>query len=319
MHEFTAMETVSLGAGTEIEYQVFGKYAKQALEAGKNEVRRLEHILSRFDSKSEISNINKHAGAKALKVSDETHEVIANALRFFAVSEGLFDVTIAPLVDLWDYKHGSEAPNEADIKTALALVSSNDLILTPHSRTAMLQKKGQSIDLGGIGKGFISDHFINKLKEYDILSAFINIGGNVSTLGNKLNGSPWRVGIRHPRQPGCLIGAVHITNSSVVTSGDYERYFIDKNGNRFHHILDPRSGYPASSGLISVTIIGESALEADALSTLLFISGLQRGLPILAQFPDIKAVIIDEHLQVYITHNLKEQYQAAAGTKVIEF
>lgn len=318
MQESTAIETVSFGTSTEIEYRVFGKDAKQALMAGKDEVIRLEHKLSRFNLKSDISKINKHAGIKAVKVSNEAYEVLAKAMKFFAVSEGLFDVTIAPLVDLWDYKYGCDVPKEVDIKTALPLVNSCDLKLTPHNRTAMLQKKGQSIDLGGIGKGFISDHFINRIKEFDLTSAFINIGGNVSTLGNKPNGSPWRVGIRHPRHPGCLMGVVNVTNSSVVTSGDYERYFIDKNGNRFHHILDPRSGYPTISGLISVTIIADGALEADALSTVVFVSGLKRGLPILAQFPDIKAVIIDEHLQVYITQNLKEQYQTAVGTKVIE-
>jgi thiamine biosynthesis lipoprotein len=239
-------------------------------------------------------------------------------MKFFDVSEGLFDVTIAPLVDLWNYKYASDVPKVVDIETALTLVNSRDLKLTPHNKTAMLQNKGQSIDLGGIGKGFISDHFINRIKEFDLTSAFINIGGNVSTIGNKPDGSPWRIGIRHPRNPECLIGVVSVTNLSVVTSGDYERYFIDKNGNRFHHILDPRSGYPVSSGLISVTIIAERALEADALSTMVIITGLTRGLSILEQFPDIKAIIIDDHLQVYITQNLREQYQAAAGNKVME-
>lgn len=318
MHGTTAIESVSYGTGTEIEYKVFGKYARKALTAGKAEVLRLEHKLSRFNPKSEISKINKYAGTKAVKVSLETYEVMAKAMKFFTVSEGLFDVTIAPLVELWDYKHSSEAPKESDIMSVLTLVNSCNLKLTPYKKTVMLQKRGQSIDLGGIGKGFISDQFINRIKEFNLTSAFINIGGNVSTLGNNPNGSPWRVGIRHPRYPGCVIGVVNITNSSVVTSGDYERYFIDKKGNRFHHILDPRSGYPAVSGLISVTIIADSALEADALSTVLFISGLRGGLPILSQFPNIKAMMIDEHLQVYITHNLKEQYQATAGVSLIE-
>ncbi len=113
MHETTAIETISYGTGTEIEYKVFGKCARQALTAGKAEVIRLEHKLSRFNPKSEISKVNKYAGAKAVKVSQETYEVMAKAMKFFMVSEGLFDVTVAPLVELWDYKHSSEAPKES--------------------------------------------------------------------------------------------------------------------------------------------------------------------------------------------------------------
>jgi len=224
--------------------------------------------------------------------------------------EGLFDITIGPLVDLWDYKHAFEAPEEARIQQVLPLVNYCDLVLDPEDRTAKLRKSGQTIDLGGIGKGFASDRFIEILKESGIASAFTNIGGNVSTLGNKPDGSPWCVGIRHPRQDGCLLGAVGVTGKAVVTSGDYERYFIDREGKRPHHILNPTTGYPTKSGLISVTIIGDSAMTADALSTIVFVAGMESGLELLAAFPGTEAVLVDHRQRVYITKGLKNCYQS---------
>lgn len=316
MEQAAAAEAVSFGMNTYMEYRVFGENAQEALLAGIDEVKKLESKLSRFIPSSEISRINANAGKKSVKVTKEVYEVLSNAAKLCIISQGLFDVMVAPLIDLWDYKNASEAPKEQQIQKTLTLVNSRDMVLNRLSRTVKLQKLGQSIDMGGIAKGFASDRFIESLKKFGITSAFINIGGNVSALGNRPDGSPWRVGIRHPRQEGCLLGTVEVNNLSVVTSGDYERFFIDGQGNRYHHLLNPISGYPAMSGLISVTIIAKNALLADALSTMVFVAGLEKGLQILAQFTETEAVLVDEQQQVYITKSLKECYQTAAGIKL---
>jgi FAD:protein FMN transferase len=252
-------------------------------------------------------------GQQGLRAKDF---VLSQAIEYSNDSHGLFDITIGPLVDLWDYKNRTVIPPKEQITKTLSLVGYHSLLLDRHGMTAKLQHVGQSIDLGGIGKGYASDCFMEIFKEYDIVSAYSNIGGNVSTLGNKPDGSPWIVGIRHPRRDTCLIGAAEVTGKAVVTSGDYERYFIDSNGKRWHHILNPVTGYPAKSGLVSATVISNSAMKADALSTIMFVSGMESGLEILKKYPEAEAVLVDEKLQIYITQGLKRSFKAISGVNV---
>lgn len=309
----------SYGMNTQITHRVFGENAQKAINCANAEIIRLENIMSRFIPGSEINAISEFSGIKPVKVCDEVYRVLAYANELSKASDGLFDVTIGPLVDLWNYKHASGVPDEADIRQVLPLVSYCDLQLNPCENTAELGARGQSIDLGGIGKGFASERIIEIFKRYDIVSAFTNIGGNVSTLGNKPDGTPWMVGIRHPRQEGCLLGAVPVAGKSVVTSGDYERYFIDREGVRRHHILNPDTGYPAESGLMSVTVVSDRAMSADALSTLIFVAGLEKGTEFIKKSPGTEAVMVDEHQQIYITRGLEDYFQPAAyiTTKII--
>ncbi len=309
-------ESVHIGMGTEMAHKAFGRHAKEALVAVQCEAQRLERMFSRFREDSEIHAINQSAGEQCVSVSPETYEVLSRAVGFSKTSSGSFDATIGPLVDLWDYKHACAAPEDEKIRQAHLLVNYLDLILDPENRTAMLRKKEQSVDLGGIGKGYASDRFMEIFQQHGISSAYSNIGGNVSTLGNKPDGSPWRVGLRHPRKQD-LLGAVEVTGKAVVTSGDYERFFINSEGKRFHHILNPLTGYPAESGLISVTVIAQSAMTADALSTAVFVAGLQRGLDILGNYPQAEAVLITADLKVFATKGLKARFQTANGIHAI--
>lgn len=316
MIKASAAESSSFGMNTKITYSVFGENAQQALLSGKNEIMRLEKKLSRFVPQSEISRVNKSAGKSCKNLSDDTYNLLSQAVEFSKISQGLFDITIGPLVDLWNYKYAADVPLEETIQKTIPLVNYRNLVLNPHKRTAGLRRLGQSIDLGGIGKGFASDRFIQIIRKYGVSSAFTNIGGNVSALGNKPDGSPWCVGIRHPRDKNSLIGAVTVSGKSVVTSGDYERYFIDSDGKRRHHILDPNTGYPAESGLISVTIIADSAVTADALSTCVFAAGLEKGLLILKKFPEAEAVIVNSDLRIYMTQGMRGCFQSADGSKI---
>lgn len=318
MDNSTAVEAVHTGMGTEMAHMAFGRHSMKALQAVNDESQRLEYLLSRFLSESDISRINRSAGVKCEKISHETFEILKSAIECSIISQGLFDITVGPLTDLWDFKHTFEVPESSKIERVLPLVGYKDLELDAVKKTAILKKSGQSVDLGGIGKGFASDRFMEIFQEYGITSAFSNIGGNVSTLGNKPDGSPWRVGIRHPRLNG-LIGAVGVTGKAVVTSGDYERYFLDKEGRRFHHIINPITGYPAESGLISVTVVADSAMTADTLSTAVFVAGLERGVTLIEKYPRVEAILVDMKLRVYVTSGLQHCFQAATGINVKYF
>lgn len=311
----TGVEAVHTGMGTEMAHKAFGRHAIEALKAVPNESQRLERLLSRFLPESDISRINRSAGIKYENISLEVYEIFLHAIECSDISQGLFDITVGPLVDLWDYKHALKPPANNKIEMVLPLINYKDLELNAVHKTVGLKKSGQSVDLGGIGKGFASDRFMEIFKEYGVTSAFSNIGGNVSTLGNKPDGSPWLVGIRHPRLNG-LLGAVAVTGKAVVTSGDYERYFMDKEGRRFHHILNPITGYPAGSGLVSVTVVAGSAMTADALSTAIFVAGLERGTALIKKYPGAEAVLVDEKLSVYVTQGLRQCFQTSAEINV---
>ncbi len=313
----TVIESDGSCMNTEIAYKAFGENAALAVAEAKAALLVLESILSRFIPGSEVSMINQNAGKGYVNVSSETFEVLSCASRISEISGGLFDITVGPLIDLWNYKHSFQVPEDEKIRHILSLVNYRDLMLNPDEQSASLRRPEQSIDLGGIGKGYISDYLVKTLRKYGVVSAFVNIGGNVSTLGNKPDGSYWSVGIRHPRHDGYLIGAVKVTGQAVVTSGDYERYFIDGTGKRRHHIINPTTGYPVESGLISVTVVADSAMIADGLSTAIFAAGMDKGLGYITYFPGVDVVLVDNRQRVFITRGLKEIYQTVEGIDVI--
>jgi thiamine biosynthesis lipoprotein len=196
------------------------------------------------------------------------------------------------------------------------LVNYRDLILDPQERTTGLRNGGQSIDLGGIGKGFAGDRIVNIFRSFGISSAYSNLGGNVVTVGAKPDGSPWQVGIQHPRQENSLIGSVSVVNQTVVTSGDYQRCFADSQGKWHHHILDPKTGHPAQSGLTSVTIVADKSVVADPLSTIVFVAGMEKGFEFLRYLPKTEAILVDSDLQVCVTQGLRNRFRAAEGIEV---
>lgn len=304
--------------GTLMCHRIYGRHAEECLAAVGSEISRLEGLFSCFQTQSEISQINHSAGIGSVRVHYETFEVLAKAVQFSLLNHGLFDVTIAPLVRLWsESQHTLSQPDHAHIQQALPLVNDADLILDCQELTAGLRKTGQAIDLGGIGKGFAGVKILDIFAAFNITSAYSNLGGNVVALGTKPDGSAWRIGIQHPRQEDQLIGAVSVVDKSVVTSGDYQRCFTDKDGIRHHHILDPLTGYPSRSGLISVTIVSEDPLAADLLSTAVFIAGLEKGFELLRGYPNTEAIFVNEAIQVFITRGLKGRFQSDESFRLV--
>jgi thiamine biosynthesis lipoprotein len=299
---------------TAITITAYGPRAKKAVPAAFAEMRRVADLMNANDPASEVSLINKNAGQRPVKVSPETFELLQLSVYYSELSAGAFDVTVRPLVELWGIgKKGDWIPSEEEIHQALQLVDYRKLVLNDQEQTAFLPEKGMGIDLGGAAKGYATDRARSVLQDYGVRSALIAAGGNIFTLGLRPDGQKWRIGIRHPRpESGSEILAV-IPNQdlTLVTSGDYERYFI-KDDVRYHHIFDPRTGWPARD-LISATIVNQSSAEADILSTAVFVLGPEKGRALAVEAGVIQVVMMTPDFQIITAGDLPEMELVNGG------
>lgn len=255
-----------------------------------------EQLLSKTVATSDVSRINQAEG-KPVTVSDETIALIQKSLTYSELSDGAFDITIAPLSSLWDFKDKKTIPDSQDIEKAKNLVDYHTISIS--GNTVTLSNPKASIDLGAIAKGYIADKIKDYLVSKNVKSGLINLGGNVLTIGTKPDGSAWNIGIQKPfDEQNAAITSVHLSDESVVTSGVYERYF-KQDGVIYHHILDAKTGYPFQNGLLGVTIISEQSVDGDALSTTCFALGLQKGMELIRSLPDIDAIFITDDYQLH--------------------
>lgn len=264
--------------GTVVETDVQGPdvaTCQNALLLAYQEMSRVENLLSYQIPTSEINLINRNAGINPVKVNDETFQILKRAQGYSEKFNGLFDVTIGAISDRWGFSDNNRkeitVPSDSEITALLPLVNYKMLILNDHDTTAFLQKKGMEIDLGGIAKGYAIDRGVAVLKQNGIQQFFLNAGGDIYTSGKKDGIQKWRVGIKDPRHLDSLIATFKLSDYAVATSGDYERFVII-DGKRYHHILDPRSGFP-STKCQSVSILAPTAEEADAIATYVFVLG----------------------------------------------
>ena len=234
-----------------------------------------------------------------MEVSDETISLLKKAISYSELSDGAFDISIGALSSLWNFKdhQDNHLPAQKDIDTALATVGYDNILI--EGNTVTLKNPDTRIDLGGIGKGFIADQMKQYLNDEGIQEGIINLGGNVLTVGPKSSGETYKIGIQKPFDTtGSSIAFVEITDESLVSSGVYERYF-EVDGKRYHHILNPTTGYPYDNGLLGVTIITDSSADADALSTTCFALGLEDGMKLVESTEGVEAVFITEDYQIH--------------------
>lgn len=304
-----AFEMRSFCMGTVIDQRVYGKNAEKAVEKVDRELKRLEALLSFFLSSSEVSKLNSFAGISGVELSSETIYILKKAKYFSEMCNGAFDVTIAPLVKKWGiFTEKQRVPSRIEIDNSLSLIGYKEVLIDDNSKIVKLSREGQMVDLGAIAKGYAADRSKEIYMEYGIESAFINIGGNVLVHGNKPDRSLWKVGLQNPIEiRGKYVAVVMVSDKTVVTSGDYERNF--KKGNvKYHHILDPRTGYPANSGLMSTTIITKNSIDADALSTAIFVQGLEEGMELINRIEEVEGIFITKEKEIYITKGLKDDF-----------
>lgn len=239
----------------------------------------MDDMLSAFKPNSEIGKINGNAGIAPVTINEAAFNLLKRAMYFSEVSQGAFDITIRPAVELWNVgKKGHRVPSKVECEKVSELVNYNLFELDEKNQTAFLKKKGQSIDLGGIAKGYAGDCIRRELINRGVKNALLNFGGTILTIGNKTDGNPWKVGIQNPtKERGVSVGTILLENDVLVTSGVNERFFI-KEGIRYHHILDPRNCEPSRSKIFSVTAAGGSGMDLDGITTALFVVGMEKGM-----------------------------------------
>ena len=278
------------------------------------EMRLVDRLMSTYNSESEISQLNRLAGVSSLKVSQQVMEIIQEAKRYSELTDGAFDVTVGTLVELWGFKHKDwRFPDASEIQQVLPLVNYKNILLDEETQTVKLKLAGMKIGLGAIGKGYAVDKAIETLKRHGIKHALVNASGSIFALGTKIDKTEWTVGIRHPRgSREQIFATLQIENQGVATSGDYENFFV-KDGKRYSHLLDPRTGKPVDNGMLSVTIVAQTATEADALSTSVFMLGVDRGLKLIEELDGVEGVLIratgvsSTELDVIVSSGLKNR------------
>jgi thiamine biosynthesis lipoprotein len=281
------------------------------------EIESVQKTFSLYDPASEISVINKMASHHPVRVSDEIYTLIKRSLEVSERTEGAFDITFASAGKLWNFSQNNfTPPDDAVIKKLLPLISYKNVRLD-ENKTVRFLKSGTKIGLGGIAKGYATGKAISALRNRNVKGAIVACAGDIQVIGDN-NGQPWRTGIQDPRGD-AVIGAIDMMDGEAVsTSGDYERYRII-NGRRYHHIINPATGYPAESGLISVSVFSSDPVLSDVYSTAFFISGLEKTQSILAAMNDVSAVLVTADMKVYVSMKLKEKIVFRNDLKIIYF
>lgn len=267
--------------------------ARAAIEAAFAEIDRIEERISSWRESSETSALNRRSGQGPQAVSDELFGLIDRSLKVSKLTGGAFDISFAGAGELWDFKADPAVlPAAEDLRSRLDVVGYQGVLLDRAARTVELTKPGMKVGFGGIGKGYAANRAVQVLKEHGARSGLVNAGGDLVAFGRQEDGEPWSIGLADPLHPGTLFARLDLTDRAVVTSGDYER-FIEIDGVRYAHILDPRSGYPVR-GIRSVTVVCPDGELADALATSVFVLGVDEGLRLVERLRGVEALVVDD-------------------------
>lgn len=295
---------------TVVTLSIYHEGQEAVMEEALAEITELEALLSTNLETSDVYKINQAAGKEAIAVDPRTFRLIEAAIEASKASQGRFDISIGAISQLW--KIGStdaRKPLDEEIQAALPAIDYTKVELDKTKQTVKIAD-GMTLELGAISKGFIADEIKAFFTQKGITTAVINLGGNVIVMGTSPNNSKgWKVGVQDPDDVrGTTVGSVHRTDSSIVTSGIYERY-LELDGVRYHHILNPKTGYPVANTISGVTVFAKTSTQADALSTSLFVMGLEEGLAYINQLEGVEAVFIDQDRGVHISDGLKDQFE----------
>ena len=291
---FFAMDTV-------MDFTIYGESG--LIDQSESLITSLESLVSVTDADSELYAINQTGSGM---LTEEASSLMEQALEICRRTDGALDLSIYPIVRAWGFTAGSyQVPDEAEIQALLPLVDYRKIQYDAADGDVTLPV-GMKIDLGSVAKGYAGQLVAQMLREHGVQSALLNLGGNVQTVGTKPDGSPWQIGIKDPQGEDAMM-VLSVEDQAVVTSGGYERYF-EQDGQTYWHIMDPSTGHPADSGLISVTIVGDEGVVCDGLSTALFVMGLEKAADLWAQSGDFEAVFVTASGEVYITEGLRDRF-----------
>ena len=310
-----AMDTV-------MEVAAYGPKAEKAVQETEGQIKALENQLSRTKADSDVSRVNHNGTTPTTGLTYGTRALLPAALEYRDATNGAFDITIAPVMDAWGFTGDSfRVPEQSELDTLLKKVNSDAIQMLGSPSDSVTLGEGQAIDLGGIAKGYTSDWVEAVFYDHEIENGKISLGGNVFVLGTKPDGSDWRVGIKDPRNESGLAAILSLRDAYAITSGGYERYF-EENGKTYHHIIDPATGYPADSGLLSVTVVADAngpdqewvqpgnGTMCDAFSTALFVMGEEQALDFWRNGGyDFDLVLVTEDGRVVITAGLADRFE----------
>ena len=283
--------------------------AKDTLEANRHideairEVKRIENLISDWIPTTLISEINKNAGVKPVKVTDELFELIERAIKISKLTDGAFDISYASMDKIWKFDGSMTVmPSPKAIKNSVAKVGYKNIILDKEKHTVFLKLEGMKLGLGGIGQGYIADKIKELLKKNGVVAGLVNVSGDISTWGKQPDGQQWKVGIKNPMNKNKIFATFPLEDTAVETSGNYEKY-VTFSGIRYSHIIDTRTGYPAT-GLTSVTIFAKTTELADALATGVFVLGKEVGMDLVNQLPGISCIMVDDKGKIIASKNI---------------
>lgn len=290
----------------------YGENAKEVVSAAVEEVNRLDGLLSVSSESGDIYRINHNGGGQ---VSEETVALLQEAKEVFRETNGVFDCTIAPVMEAWGFRNGNyRVPETGEVTELLQRVNGSKVLVTGND---VVLPEGISVDLGGIAKGYTSHSIMEIYRDKGITSGIVSLGGNVETLGTKPDGSLWHIALQDPESPEGYFAVLEVADRAVITSGGYQRNFV-QDGTVYHHIIDPATGFPAQSGLTSVTIVSEDGTLADALSTSLFIMGAEKATDFWRQHKDLfDAVIMTEDRKVLVTDGLRNAFTPLTEDEIL--
>ena len=262
-----------------------------AIDQAFQEISRLEDLLSVEKEGSDLDRLAKAAGKDWVEIAPETREVLELAKEYYTISDEMLDVTAGPLIDLWDINNGGHYPSQAELDAVLPLIGCDDLLV--EDGRAYLANPGMKANLGAVAKGYIADRVKDLLEDLGVEHAVLDLGRNILLIGGKTRETPFRIGVQDPNgEQGALLAVLEVSNQSLVTSGVYERYF-EYEGKRYHHILDPKAGFPVENGLAAVSILSDTSAQGDALSTTCLLLGRERGMALIESLPGVEALFVD--------------------------
>lgn len=294
----------------------YGAKAQEAVDEAEAEIQRLDELLSTGNEESEIAQLNQN---KSATLSEDAGYLVERALELNKETDGAFDIAIYPVMEAWGFPtQNYQVPTADTLESLLKLADASQIIYDENSRKISFDREGMKIDLGGIAKGYTSSRIMDIYKENNISSGLVNLGGNVQALGTKPDGSKWRVAVQSPDDTEDYLGILSVEDKAVITSGGYERYF-EQDGKTYHHIIDPKTGYPAENGLTSVTVVSEDGTLADGLSTSLFIMGKDKAIEFWRVHSDeFDIIMLTDEGKLYVTEGIQDDFSTEMEMEIIE-
>ena len=299
--------------------RLYDNKSEEILEKVFARIAEIEERVSSNAEGTDVDEISKNAGIQKVQVSDDTIAIIKKGLEFAGLSDGAFDITIGPLVRLWNIGFDdARVPEQHEIDAVLGLINSDDIEINEDENTVFLKRKGMRLDLGAVAKGYVADEVAKVLRENGSESAIIDLGGNIYTVGSK-GDRPWVIGIQDPfDRRGAYVGTVRYSNKSFVTSGVYERY-LEQDGVFYHHLLNPHTGYPFENNIAGVTIVSDYSVDGDALSTVAYSKDVETGLEMIETLENIEAIFVTLDRNVYISSGLRNNFILEDDTYKLQY